>query len=352
MGRVRTVAAGLLVALALTAPGPAGAAQAAPAEAVANNDPDFLQVYDGNLENLPISTENCPGDWHDLMYYMRLQDYRPDVLIAQQIGGQKQLTTLLTRMEEHFGERYEGVVAEANPAPGGGVCGSDKTYQSNVVIWRADRLELLLSQSPDNRWQAQYAPDPDAPATCVNNNQARTKGVKALLYDRVAERQVTAASFHWPTQGHGGTAACADSNARETHDELTEDGYGVADLYLVGGDTNRAASTTNGQDDWTSWYRSMNGDLGGAYGFRDVVYAECAGAPACLADQWTIITSGNERRIDFLFARKPGGALPVTSHAVVPTFDEGDAADLALTGTDNEHLDYSDHRAIGARVHY
>ncbi|MEU7581741.1 hypothetical protein AB0B50_29540 [Streptomyces sp. NPDC041068] len=38
---------------------------------------------------------------------------------------------------------------------------------------------------------------------------------------------------------------------------------------------------------------------------------------------------------------------------VVPTFDEGDRADEVITGDgDNNALDHSDHRTVGARVHY
>ncbi|MET7639151.1 hypothetical protein [Streptomyces sp. NPDC005438] len=343
--------AGVLVGSVLTAPYATGNERSrAVEEAVPNQDPGFLQVYEANVENLPTSSENCPGDWHDLMYYMRLQQYRPDIYLVQQLSGQKQLDLLLTRMEEHFGEKYEGVVAEANPKPGGGVCGSDKTYQTNAVIWRADRLDLKLSQSPENRWQAQHAPDPDRPDHCVNGTSSRTKGVKALLHDRVGNKDVTAASFHWPTQkSGGGTGPCATSNAGELSNELTEDGYGVADLYVAGGDTNRAASSTNGGSDWTTWYKNSNGDLGGAHGFRDAAYAGCEGDAACLGEKWTF---DGARRIDFLLARNGDSEPATTTHHVVPTFDEGDQADLTLTGSDNEDLDYSDHRANGARVHY
>ncbi|WP_255945698.1 hypothetical protein [Streptomyces odontomachi] len=343
-----------LLGTVLCAPYAAGAApHAAPVEAVPNTDPGFLQVYDANVENLPTSTETCKGDWHDLMYYMRLQRYRPDIYLVQQLSGQDQLDLLLSRMEEHFGEKFEGVVAEANPKEGGGTCGPEKDYQTNAVIWRADRLELTLSQSPDNRWQAQYAPDPDQPAYCVNGTASRTKGVKALLHDRIADKDVTAASFHWPTQTNGGgTAACAVSNAGELSNELTEDGYGVADLFVAGGDTNRGASTHNGQDDWTDWYAATNADVGGAHGFRDAVYQGCGGDAVCAGENWSIQSDSGPRRIDFLFAREPGGTPADTSDTVVPDFDDADQADIALTGDDNQDLNYSDHRAVGSRVHY
>lgn len=356
-GRTAVVLLGsaVLVGSALAPPAMGEEAPRAPKEAVPNTDPGFLQVYDANVENLPTSKETCAGDWHDLMYYMRLQEFRPDIYLVQQLSGRKQLDLLLTRMQEHFGEKFEGVVAEAEPQKGGGVCGPEKQYQTNAVIWRADRLELKLSQSPDNRWQAQYDPDPeDDVVECVSNgDKSRTKGVKALLHDKVGDKDVTAASFHWPTQeSGGGTGPCAVSNAGELSNELTEDGYGVADLYVAGGDTNRAASTTNGQDDWTDWYKDVNGELGGAHGFGDAAFAACEGDPKCLADKWTILTEDRMRRIDFLLARTKAKKPAAVSHNVVPAFDEGDQAAVDLTGEDDADLDYSDHRAVGSRVHY
>ncbi|WP_181791555.1 hypothetical protein [Streptomyces phytophilus] len=354
--------AALAAPFALAAPAPAsapadgaearGSGTAAAAEAVPNNDPSFLQVYDANVENLPTTTESCPGDWHDLMYYMRLQENRPDIYLVQQISNRAQLDLLLTRMEEHFGESYAGVLAENDPADYKNGC-SGKVKQTNGVIWRTDRLSLKTSASPDNRWQAQRE-YPAGSKQCVNNDQPRSKGVKALLLDKLSGKTVTAASFHWPTQDHGGTY-CNVSNAGELSNELTEDGYGVADLFVAGGDTNHSASSTNGQDNWTTWYKATNGDIGGQHRFRDAVYAGCADAggsiPDCLADKWTLHTT-TPRRIDFLLARNATGAPPRTSNPVVPTFDEGDAADLELTGSDNRDMDYSDHRAVGARIHY
>lgn len=126
----------------------------AAAEAVPNDDPSFLQVYDANVENLPTTTESCPGDWHDLMYYMRLQEYRPDIYLVQQISNREQLDLLLTRMKEHFGESMPAVLAEDAPKSLDNGC-AGKKQQTNGIIWRTDRLSLKTSASPDNRWQAQ-----------------------------------------------------------------------------------------------------------------------------------------------------------------------------------------------------
>ncbi|WP_367123499.1 hypothetical protein [Streptomyces phytohabitans] len=352
-----------LLAGAPAAAGPVqtGPVQAGPVpaaeEARPNDDPGLLQVYDANVENLPTTDERppeqCAGDWHDLMYYMRTQELKPDVYLVQQLSDRAQLDLLLDRMRTHFGEGYAGVLAEDDPKPKtGGECDAFKKRQTNAVIWRTDRLELVKSASPANRWQAQN----EVGGVCVNNDQPRTKGVKALLHDKVADRTVTAASFHWPTMGHGGDA-CADSNTGELSNELTEDGYdsdpahGATDLYVAGGDTN-AHDRRDGA--WRTWYEAANGDLGGKYGFRDAVYAHCAAQadPAgCRAGRWTLETSAL-RRVDYVLARKPGGALPRISGTVVPTFADGDRADEELTDDGDSPLGYSDHRAVGARVHY
>ncbi|MFI2291361.1 hypothetical protein [Streptomyces niveus] len=348
------LAAPMLAGAHATAQEPAAAS--APAEAGPNNNPGFLQVYDANVENLPTTDEaspqECAGDWHDLMYYMRTQELKPDIYLVQQISNQAQLDLLLDRMRSHFGEKYAGVLAEPDPAPGGGVCVNYKKHQTNGVIWRTGRLDLVKSQSPDNRWQAQNWTGTE----CVNNDQSRTKGIKALLYDRVSGNTVTAASFHWPTVSHGG-AECARSNIGELSNELTEDGYdsdgrfGGTDLYVAGGDTNAHDVKDGG---WSPWYAAANGDLpGSVLGFRDAVYADCQTADVpgdCRKARWTLQTQSN-RRVDYVLGRKPGGGMPKMTGVVVPTFEEGNAADKQLTGDDSP-LVYSDHRAVGARVHY
>lgn len=317
-----------------------------------NRNPGFLQVYDANVENFPTSREKCPGDWEDLLYYMRSQRYRPDLWTAQQVGGERQLNILLKKMRRHFGEAYAGVVAQPVPARGGGACGREKSRQTNAVIWRVARFSLKLSAPSRNIWQVRR----NLNGQCVNNSQSRTVSVKALLRDRVTGKNVTAASFHWPSRRSGASGKCASVNMAELNRELTEDGYGRAHLYLAGGDTNWSVHRQNAPGRWTKWYREANVDLGGAHRFRDPVHAGCVAGggslAGCLADKWTF-TDGRKRRIDVLLARTPKGAPPpATSAAVVPSFDQADWAAKRFTGSDRTDLDYSDHRAVGARIHY
>ncbi len=322
------------------------AVSAASTVAAPNDNPGFLQVYDDNVENLPTVDLQCPGDWQDLVYYMQLQEYRPDVYVVQQISNQTQLDALTKRLSDDFGEKYSGVIAEANPAIGPKECGAPKYYQTNAIIYRASRLELTLSTN--RTWQAQAQ---DSSGGCPNNTQARTKAVKAMFHDKVANKDLTVASVHWPTAASDGPP-CATQNAAEVSAEMTEDGYGGT-LQIAAGDLNYTDTATSGGTDFRTWYKSMNGDLGGTYGFRDAIYAKCAasGDPlgGCLGDNWTISST---RRIDFVFARNADGSMPAISAQHTVTFDEGDAADVTQTGDDRTDRNYSDHRAVMAQVHY
>lgn len=341
MRAVRTACAAALVTLSVTAT-TADADGTGVTIAAANDNPAFVQVVDNNVENLPTVDLACPGDWQDLVYYLKRAPLKPDIFIVQQISGRSQLNSYVSRLSSDLGESYGSVIAEASPAAMNSPCGAPKDYQTNAVIFRSARFTNLGLGS--RTWQAQS----NESGSCANNDQARTKAVKVRLRDRIANRDLTVASVHWPTSASGGPP-CADSNARETAKEMTEDGYGGS-LLIVGGDLNFSdiAWHTAG-DPYRSWYRAMNGDLGGTHHYRDPGYTACAGSKSCLSNNWTI---GGDRRIDFLFARKPSGGLPTTSAFHTITFNEGDAADLAETGTDRADRSYSDHRAVMARIHY
>lgn len=328
--------------------GPAQPNTAAASAAQPNNDPDFVQVYVNNVENLERVNDGCPGDWQDLVHYMGIQTLRPDIFLVQQIADQAQLDSYTSRLSSELGETYDGVIAEANPARMNSPCGAQKAHQTNAVIYRTSRFSLVSDPNASTkRWQSQAHDG----SSCVNNHQARTKNVKVRLHDEIADEDITVASIHWPTRRDNWDGPrCAGSNAREATVELLEDGYGGS-LLIFGGDAN--ITDTNSSGNFRPWYRGLNGDLGGAHGYRDAIYADCAGAggpiDACLARNWTI--SGS-RRIDYVFARRGDGTMPRMTHGHTITFNEGDAADLEVTGTDRQDRNYSDHRAVRVRVHY
>jgi hypothetical protein len=308
--------------------------------AAANNDPAFVQVFNNNLENLPTVDLACPGDWQDLVYYVKRAPTKPDLFTVQQISNQSQLNSYVSRLSTELGEAYAGVIADGSPASMNSPCGAPKDYQTNAVIYREARFTDRALGA--RTWQAQS----NESGSCVNNDQARTQAVKVRLHDKIAGKDLTVASVHWPTAASGGGVDCSESNARETAAELTEDGYGGS-LLIFGGDHN--VPDVNSSGAFYPWYSLLNGDAGGSLGFRDPAYSACGGSKSCLAGNWTI---GGDRRIDFVFARKSGTSRPTVTGFHTITFNEGDAADQAATGSDRTDRDYSDHRATMARIHY
>jgi hypothetical protein len=118
---------------------------------------------------------------------------------------------------------------------------------------------------------------------------------------------------------------------------------------IWGGDANE--SDRNAQGDYKPWYQAANGDLGGALGFRDAIFSKCAGSSdvkACLDTNWTLNSSN---RIDFMFARRGDGCLPMLTGQHTITFNKAGAAAKQLTGVDSSY-GYSDRRALRAAVHY
>jgi len=308
--------------------------------AAANNDPGFVQVFNNNVENLPTVNLACPGDWQDLVYYMKRSPTKPDIFTVQQISNQSQLNSYVSRLTAELGEAYAGVIADPSPAKMNSPCGAPKDYQTNAVIYRKARF---VDRSLGSRtWQAQS----DESGSCANNDQARTQAVKVRLHDKIANKDLTVASVHWPTAASGGGVGCSESNARENAAEMTEDGYGGS-LLIVAGDHN--VTDVNSSGGFRPWYTLLNGDAGGALGYRETAYTACGGSKSCLANNWT---AGGDRRIDFLFARKPNGQPPAVTGFHTITFNEGDAADKAATGSDRADRNYSDHRAVMARIHY
>jgi hypothetical protein len=310
-------------------------------QTVINDDPDFVYVYTNNVENLESPGDFCPGDWKDLIWEMKSDVASPDLFLVQQIGGRAQLDQLVAFMTEHLHGVYAGVIAEADPAPQASPCGGQKRFQTNAIIYRVGRFEPV---GPKEVWQAQARID----GACRRNTQARTKTVMQKLRDKVSGRHVTAASMHWATaQGGGADPACARANMVELDAKLRSPGYRAA-LTIWGGDTNEPDRTATG---FRPWYALANGDRGGALGYRDVIYRKCANGDgavrACLDDNWTI---GSGNRIDYLFARARD-ELPAQGRAHTVTFEEADAAAAQVAGADAA-ANYSDHRAIRARIAY
>jgi len=337
----RVLAASLTLAVTL----PMVFAGATPASAAtANPNAKYLQVYDNNVENLLTAAETCAGDWQDLIHYMVSQSNAPDLFLVQQVDEAK-LKTLVAKMEDLLGLDYAWVISNRLAGDTIEKCNGEKQVQRNAIIYRTGRLAPVSGSTVS--WQSRS----EVGGSCVLNDQDRTVAVRMTFNDKLnTGKTVTAASLHWATAASDGPP-CAEINATEAAAQVAKPN---SSLTIMGGDTNITdLNTSNG---WRPWYSKINGDLGGSLGFRDVIYDDCRettdgsanAIKACLP--WTLVDT--DRRIDFLFGKLPGGKLPFIGSEHTITFNEGDAAHKDQTGTDDASLNYSEHRAVMARIHY
>jgi hypothetical protein len=350
---IRALAAGALGTTALLAP---GSAHAAPTYSVVNNNTGFINVYVNNVENLETAGESaCPGDWQDLIYYMKLQHYSPDVFIVQQIANVDQARTLRDRLTSELSGIYDFVIAKNYPESQSSHCitasgVNEKRTQTNAIFYRTGRFDVAVG--PDTWWSLA---DPDDNGHCQLSDQDRALNVRVKLHDKVANKDVTVQSVHWPTSTSGGGNGCADENIDKTVDMATSGSFG-GNLRIVGMDANVTDLSTPGStsSSFHNWYKKVNGQIvGSTYQYRDAIYSACGGSKSCLINNWT---NNSPRRIDYLLANKytgiTGGVMPAVTNGHTVTFNEGDAADNTVTGSDREDLDYSEHRAVWAYVNY
>lgn len=282
-----------------------------------NTSPDYLVVYNNNIENmLPVSCDG--GDWNRLFDYVKAQSTSPDIFTTQQIANDTQLDALTARMTRELAGTYAGVIAIASPGSMGytGTCGTLKNQQTNAIIYRTDRF----TAEAVTRWRSDAPEDWDeGTGGCRNlddtpTSQDRVENVALRLHDRVAEKDVTVASIHWPTNSWHGPE-CADENMRET--SAAVDTLGAA-LKIVAGDAN----TTKGTRGW--WNDAIDD------GFRDPI-AETCPSSGCPDSTSTL----GSRRIDFMLVKGGQGFSGATT--------------ISETATGGK---YSDHRALRADVFY
>ena len=293
----------------------------AAAYGVTNNNPAFIQFYTNNVENLEQVDDPCPGDWLDLIMYMKTYALSPDIYLVQQVSGQAQIEKMAARMSTELYGEYRGIAAIDNPT--GGVCtaaGSSRSRRPD--IYRPGRFTVVNQ----TRWRANYDKNPtDDVTSCANETNDRSAHLGIRFRDTIANKYVSVSTVHFPTLTRGG-GPCIDHNTKETGDELAT--LGATNLNVWGGDLNNADQSESKV--FAPWYNKVNGDRGGALGWRDVIYNGCYKAnPAdvnnCAYDRnWTI--QGENRLRDRLLVRQAvRGALPRATrpdHHV----NEGDAA--------------------------
>src|SRR5690606_4101124 len=74
-------------------------------------------------------------------------------------------------------------------------------FQTNAVLWRADRFDWLQNETwtwmSDARVGSESASCSNLAATGAIPAQIRTKNVAVPLWDKVAKKNVVVASIHW-----------------------------------------------------------------------------------------------------------------------------------------------------------
>ena len=281
----------------------------------------------------------------------------PELLLIQDLAATKR-ARFLCALGRAFGSTYRAR-SVGNETAGG--------VLERAVVWRASRFSLVRSRALHG-WGGQ-----EEACTLGANNagiaQVRLKDEIATVA-RERTTRVGAASFKTPPPPGDG---CVWKNTKFVTEALKAKRWS-GDLIVFGADENtpdRDPVNATVEWVWECWYRGTNHELDGDgctttagddwnRRFTDVIYAMCISKTSpdlgtCLAGEWTRVSKQEDpdggfvkKRIDFLFAKVPGGGAAETSGA--ETIPLG-TPDCAETPGGNEHC-YSDHRAIRAYVHY
>ena len=255
---------------------------------------------------------------------MKRQKYAPDLFLVQQVSGRAQLNQLVKFMSQNLPGTYKGVIARRSPRPFDSPCNGPKAHQTNAIVFRVERFAVQPGSKVAFRSTRRVGND------CVPETLDRSENVLVRLTDKINGQTVVAGSIHWPTINRNGHA-CANNNARQAAKRMAA--AGPAGLRIFGGDAN----ITPGP-----WKQIITGP----FGYGDA----CGGNPDCSAQNWTV--PGDHRRIDFLFSRhEPANEAAVVTDFETVTFEAANAAAQQVTGGDDP-AEYSDHRALAARVHY
>lgn len=290
-------------------------------EISANGAADHLVVYSNNTENLADGTCDGDGHWSKLYAYVKSQSQSPDIFLLQQISNQTQLDALVKKMSDELPGVYAGKIAVADPSPwmycssssesaphscATTSCSYKKRQQTNAVIYRTDRFTLVDT----TRWRSDRYQD----GGCSNSNQLRVENIGLLLHDRIANKNVSVASFHWPTDTSDGEP-CAAENNRETVAQINALG---GSLRILGGDANQTKGTRGWWDDARD------------AGFRDPIFETCP-ASGCTDSTST----AGSHRIDYLLVKGSHGFTGAK------TINESSTGGV-----------YSNHRALRVNVKY
>jgi hypothetical protein len=251
--RLITSAATILCAVLAASAVAAQPAAAVPRLTTANQS--YLVVLDDNIENR-ITCAKHPYNFQNLLNYLGKRPYAPDIFTVQQVSGKANngkpdaLRSSADEIAADLGKSvgapagtYKALVAIANPAEfypnePAGTCVKQKTHQTNAIIYRADRFDVVFSDT----WISNGT---KSCANLVGAARDRSVNLKARLRDKLTGKYVNVGSFHWPTKGDPTYGElCADVNRKQAALALTnldkkyESVQKGASLNILGGDAN------------------------------------------------------------------------------------------------------------------
>jgi hypothetical protein len=372
-------------------PDPASVRPPAPAF---NTDPDFVAVYTDNVENVMQSDASsklqCNGDFDDLLADMALwaadgDGVAPDVFLVQQVGSQQQADAVASRMNAYFGTKddpstpqdegvYVARVADGTPAYWGGAsCDPAKDHQTNAVIYREDRFDVVQS--------ATWFPATASSSGCTTQRAERTETLALQLRDVTAGRNLTVASVHWPLDGSYVCALDSWVDAATRVWRLSAADAAGSDLLLMGGDFNHNdfRQTAGGRVRPREWFATAGATGTGrkVTGYwHDAIAGVCGGAgqamKQCSVNNFTAsceLTNEAEcadddgaddgMRFDFLFAKHRDRSGVTLEDVATVTWREAEAAgdtwvqqDYRPANAQQAANRYSNHRAVRAKAYY
>lgn len=301
-------------------------------QAEAEQEPErSLLVVNLNVENVPFPEWGaCKGSGLDFVRFLAAEGDAPEVFTAQQVSGREQADAYAANLTMSLGKPYAALVSEDAPKPYTSGCPGLKDQQTNAIFFRTDRFAVVEGSA------VRFQPMRSVGETCDEGNvsgQARTVALGVNLREIESGTVVSVVSMHFPRDDK----SCMERNVDQALDQL--DALG-GELRVLAGDAN---VRDRAKGDFAPWCRRTQ-----ARAYVDPVVAKCDGKEGCLDENWSLENAeGTRSRIDFMFAKRMGGAGLDPRGVRTISF-----ADVQKAPGAAPDLTYSDHRAQRARLSF
>lgn len=309
------------IALLLALPGALampGSAEAATRFTTATS----IAVYDVNIHKMD-------DNWQGWVADIRNNDTNapvPDVILGQDFQNETEIQDFqayIGRVDVGFGTPY--AYAASNYTA--------EFPNRRVIFWRTARF----TWSKADYWMGHGGTQANQCAYPASNTQA----IQVQLWDALAAKYVAAVSMKTPPNGTFNECVWRNMQLATS---LMNRAEWTGSLQLIGMDTNAPEWDGSSYNCW--WRGSVAADgttcNGTDLGYSDVIYDLCSGQTYprnCLDGHWTHKnTSGVTTRIDYLFAKRSGGAGAVSTAR--RTIDKGMCSR------------FSDHCSVRAEIGY